>query len=134
MHINWQETIFMEHAQFAIALSQFLHGAKHLFSFDDQTDENYIVCYFGTHSQTTRTQHVQINHPAPHSVHQRNGVSLADRNKKAYWENITTVQWWRRLSRNDIDVLHDMNHGMRFPTMWYVRPAKAQISLRISAG
>ena len=43
----------MEPAQFAITLSQFLHGAKHLFSFDDQTDENYIVCYFGTYSQTT---------------------------------------------------------------------------------
>ena len=26
-----------------------------------------------------------------------------------------------------------MNRGMRFPTMWYVRPAKAQISLRIRA-
>ena len=27
----------------------------------------------------------------------------------------------------------DISHGMRFPTMWYVRPAKAQISLRIRA-
>ena len=27
----------------------------------------------------------------------------------------------------------DMSHGMRFPTMWYVRPAKPQISLRIRA-
>ena len=26
-----------------------------------------------------------------------------------------------------------MSHGMRFPTMWYVRPAKAQTSLRIRA-
>ena len=26
-----------------------------------------------------------------------------------------------------------MSRDMRFPTMWYVRPAKAQISLRISA-
>ena len=27
----------------------------------------------------------------------------------------------------------NMRHGMRFPTMWYVRPAKPQISLRIRA-
>ena len=27
-----------------------------------------------------------------------------------------------------------MSRNMRFPTMWYVRPAKAQISLRIGAG
>ena len=27
----------------------------------------------------------------------------------------------------------DMSHGMEFPTMWYVRPAKPQISLRIRA-
>ena len=27
----------------------------------------------------------------------------------------------------------DMSHDMRFPTMWYVRPAKAQFSLRIRA-
>ena len=26
-----------------------------------------------------------------------------------------------------------MSHDMRFPTMWYVRPAKAQTSLRIRA-
>ena len=28
---------------------------------------------------------------------------------------------------------HDMSRDMRFPTMWYVRPAKAQTSLRIRA-
>ena len=28
-------------------------------------------------------------------------------------------------------VLSLMSRGMRFPTMWYVRPAKSQISLRI---
>ena len=27
-----------------------------------------------------------------------------------------------------------MRRDMRFPTMWYVRPAKAQISLRIRHG
>ena len=31
-------------------------------------------------------------------------------------------------THNDI-----MSHGMRFPTMWYVRPAKAQTSLRMRA-
>ena len=28
---------------------------------------------------------------------------------------------------------NEMNHGMRFPTMWYVRPARAQTSLRVRA-
>ena len=32
----------------------------------------------------------------------------------------------------DTSVTH-MSHGMGFPTMWYVRPAKPQISLRICA-
>ena len=27
----------------------------------------------------------------------------------------------------------EMSHNMRFPTIWYVRPAKAQTSLRIRA-
>ena len=27
----------------------------------------------------------------------------------------------------------NMSHDMRFPTMWYARPAKAQTSLRICA-
>ena len=30
-------------------------------------------------------------------------------------------------------VSHYMSHDMRFPTMWYVQPAKAQTSLRIGA-
>ena len=30
-------------------------------------------------------------------------------------------------------VSDNMSHGMGFPTMWYVRPAKLQISLRIRA-
>ena len=29
--------------------------------------------------------------------------------------------------------IHEMSRGMRFPTMWYVRPAKSHISLRIRA-
>ena len=28
---------------------------------------------------------------------------------------------------------HNMSRDIRFPTMWYVRPAKPQISLRIRA-
>ena len=37
---------------------------------------------------------------------------------------------------NHVDLLEAnlfMSLGMRFPTIWYVRPAKAQISLRICA-
>ena len=26
---------------------------------------------------------------------------------------------------------HDLSRDMRFPTMWYIQPAKPQISLRI---
>ena len=29
--------------------------------------------------------------------------------------------------------IYHMSRGMRFPTIWYVRPAKAQTSLRIQA-
>ena len=31
------------------------------------------------------------------------------------------------------DVKHNLSPGMRFPTMWYMQPAKPQISLRICA-
>ena len=40
---------------------------------------------------------------------------------------------------NKFNIIKSMNvrfylsHGMRFPTMWYVRPAKAQTSLGIRA-
>ena len=30
-------------------------------------------------------------------------------------------------------IIINLSHDMRFPTMWYVRPAKPQISLRIRA-
>ena len=36
---------------------------------------------------------------------------------------------WERV----MAVNQHLRHDMRFPTMWYVRPAKAQNSLRISA-
>ena len=38
------------------------------------------------------------------------------------------------LDHKDTPIKHDkMSRDMRFPTMWYVRPAKAQTSLRIGA-
>ena len=38
------------------------------------------------------------------------------------------------LDHEDTPMKHDkMSCDMRFPTMWYVRPAKAQTSLRIGA-
>ena len=59
------------------------------------------------------------------------------------WENLSLGAWeqQRRWSaRADSDqglcislIGKNMSCGMRFPTMWYVRPAKPQISLRILA-
>ena len=40
---------------------------------------------------------------------------------------------WQQRKHDSIHVTILMSHGMRFPTMWYVRPAKPQISLRIRA-
>ena len=34
---------------------------------------------------------------------------------------------------NEYQIGHQMSRDMRFPTMWYVRPAKSQTSLRIRA-
>ena len=42
-------------------------------------------------------------------------------------ENITMLVHWNPGN------FRYMSHDMRFPTMWYVRPAKAQTSLRIRA-
>ena len=49
------------------------------------------------------------------------------------WEQ-TTIWKWLIFTRErfvvDIKNCHiDMSRDMRFPTMWYVRPAKAQTSL-----
>ena len=37
------------------------------------------------------------------------------------------------LRMNKYQIGHQMSREMRFPTMWYVQPAKAQTSLRIRA-
>ena len=69
------------------------------------------------------------------------------------WCNILTegsieyIDWWtaefvyknqnvaenERVKFNDLITIADMSRDIRFPTMWYVRPAKAQTSLRIRA-
>ena len=38
-----------------------------------------------------------------------------------------------KLPRKRLTVQFYLSRDMRFPTMWYVRPAKPQISLRICA-
>ena len=40
-----------------------------------------------------------------------------------------------KCQRNHIksENMYEMSHDMKFPTMWYVRPEKAQTSLRIRA-
>ena len=39
----------------------------------------------------------------------------------------------KTLHHEDSKNVIQMSHDMRFPTMWYVRPVKAQTSLRIRA-
>ena len=39
----------------------------------------------------------------------------------------------KEIGLNALEFTNKMSFDMRFPTMWYVRPAKAQISLRIYA-
>ena len=38
------------------------------------------------------------------------------------------------VSLNEVKYMHNVSRNMRFLTIWYVRPAKPQISLRIRAG
>ena len=64
-----------------------------------------------------------------------NGLAWSADNKTMYY--IDSVP--RKIMAYDFDLatgtmskLH-MSRDMRFPTMWYVRPAKPQISLRIGA-
>ena len=45
---------------------------------------------------------------------------------KAAWKTVSHMTWY-------CTVIRDLTQGMRFPTMWYVRPAKPPISLRICA-
>ena len=51
----------------------------------------------------------------------KNGFHFATNQSKSP-KNDKTLSW-----------NHNMSHDMIFPTMWYVRPAKPQISLRIRA-
>ena len=60
---------------------------------------------------------------------QRLSKFLSDPFFPDYLNVVTAV--CRRISPN-INV-YNMSQCMRFPTMWYVRPAKPQISLRIRA-
>ena len=49
------------------------------------------------------------------------------------------LKYWNLAYNDEIDCSRDwisgfnLSHVMRFPTMWYVQPAKAQTSLRIGA-
>ena len=47
--------------------------------------------------------------------------------------SIAGFQWSACIFTVDSVWLADIRRGMGFPTMWYVRPAKPQISLRIHA-
>ena len=62
-------------------------------------------------------------------------------NYKRSWKGLlrrvdTFLSWQNVIYSEEKTTLHDeknLNGGMRFPTMWYVRPAKAQTSLCIRA-
>ena len=47
--------------------------------------------------------------------------------------SVFTPPHWAATMRAARPRHHYMSRGMGFPTMWYVRPAKPQISLRICA-
>ena len=46
----------------------------------------------------------------------------------------TEISWYVKILHGESKTLRNhMSHDMRFPTMWYVQPAKTQTSLRIPA-
>ena len=47
--------------------------------------------------------------------------------------NLTQTSYFCYCCKTKITASGDMSHDMRFPTMWYLQPAKPQISLRIRA-
>ena len=61
----------------------------------------------------------------------------------SYYNYMDSLGDWKRVDTDNLASLEtiwsgstlflkdEMSRGMRFPTMWYVRPAKAQTSLRI---
>ena len=60
------------------------------------------------------------------SSHENNHIKSinCDRTKKSVYNQVTS-----RVQENVVN--KKLSHDLRFPTMWYVRPAKAQTSLRI---
>ena len=50
----------------------------------------------------------------------------------AFWAFIANNMWLDHTAPSELD-WSDLIHGMGFPTMWYVWPAKPQISLHIRA-
>ena len=59
---------------------------------------------------------------------------MANRNFRPYIRRIDIIE--KHINYVYTGIVMDimiMSHDMRFPAMWYVRPATAQISLRISA-
>ena len=63
-------------------------------------------------------------------------AELEDTNKRLTEISSTdTVKkdYGMQVEENETECKYHMSRGMRFPSMWYVRPAKAHTSLRIRA-
>ena len=93
----------------------------------------------------TDTKQRTTKHRATTDIHNgRNNKQKVNNNKVSQGEfyfDVSYVQfsrsWWFR--KHDVNWLFiyitksQLSCDMKFPTMWYLRPAKPQISLRISA-
>ena len=113
------------------------------------TEQNDHIYEPSEHSEPANNKY-QTPHPKPSPLEVEGGVEALDETDAIGTRVDSNCQKkrelavhciLRRLCRchccgciNHLDdkVLH-MSPGMRFPTMWYVRPAKPQISMRIRA-
>ena len=63
----------------------------------------------------------------------KNVLSQIDRQWSGTDESLHTFSIGKQLETKSSHSPGNLSGDMRFPTMWYVRPAKPQISLRIRA-
>ena len=132
MPISWHVSLSGPHniALFDIRFTQKTAHAKVLNQMNSFTKKSKWVW-----SGNTRNKHCRPTHGTMR--HQEDNLSIATSSLfpiKSFYTGLTRVgDQQTHLQNHYTEIFSYMSGNMRFPTMWYVRPTKAQTSLRRGA-
>ena len=102
---------------------------------ESSPDSGFTVCWKNTLMAQTRlriTSPVKDQQPSCHVQDQCTYMNVVKNKYKLFKRKLAIFQHLSHLkaASNESD---DLSRDMRFPTMWFMRPAKPQISLRLRA-